>query len=126
MQTLLMKTNKNKVSLIPVKGLLGVFENTTIIFNAVGIELAVSLNIEPEMKPYLRSDHVFKGDKFYIYKIQKHIPSRYINTQTVQYVHDQLLNNCMRICREAKMKVIEDELRTLKKNGKYIQSQLKF
>jgi len=115
--------NKNKAFSIPVKGLSNVFENTSITFDGTGMEITVSLNIEPEMRQYLRSDHIFKGT-YYIYKVRKHIPSKYIDSYTVQRVHDHLLNNCMRICREAKMKVIERELKDLKKQ--HVQTKLNF
>ena len=111
--------------MLPIKGLMSTYENTTLTFTSEGVEVAVSLNIEPKMRQYLSKNNIFKGDKYYIYKLRYHILSKNINCFTIQKVHDTLLNRCMIHCREAKIKSIEREIKKLKK-VEYKQSELCF
>jgi len=106
----------SKESEVKVMGLNSMHKNTTLKFNANGMEIAVSLNIEPSMKPYLSPNNVFKGDKHLVYSLRKHIPSRYICANTINMWQETLLNRCMILCREAKIKVKQSEIKKLKSN----------
>jgi len=99
---------------IQIKGLFGLHKNTIIEFDGTGIVLSVSLNIEPEMQEYLRKDAIFKGDKYLVYSVKKHIPSRFVDQYNIYRVHNYLLHNAMTNCREAKIKIIEKQIEKLK------------
>ncbi len=101
---------------VRVRGVKGFHPNTVIEFTLQGILMSVSLNIEPNMVPFMSHNNVFKGDEFFIYKIRKHIPSECVNRVSMQKVHDVLLNRCMIICREAKQNVLQKEINQISNN----------
>jgi len=101
---------------IKVFGLGKLHPNTSIKFDANGLEVQVSLNIEPEMRPHLASVNVFKGNKMWVYSIRKHIKSEFVCAKTILLTQDTLLNRCMIRVREAKQKVLAKEIVTLKSN----------
>lgn len=90
-------------------------ENTTLNFNFAGVVLGVSLNIAPELKDYLSPNNVKKGDKMFIYFLEKQIPSEKIELTTVQKVHDYLLKNAMANIRNAKSVYYKRESERIRK-----------
>jgi len=90
-------------------------ENTSFTFDASGMWVDLTLNITPSMKKYLSEANIFKGKKHYVYRVRKHIDSVLINEKNVKAIHEYLLGNAMIRCREAKQKVLEDEINQLKK-----------
>jgi hypothetical protein len=66
------------------------------------------------MQEYLRKDAIFKGDKYLVYSVKKHIPSRFVDQYNIYRVHNYLLHNAMTNCREAKIKIIEKQIEKLK------------
>jgi len=89
-------------------------ENTSFTFDATGMWIELTLNIKPNMKKYLSANNVFKGEKHYVYRVKKHIDSVLITENNVKAVHEYLLGNAMMRCREAKQRVIQDEINTIK------------
>jgi hypothetical protein len=94
---------------------LKLYSNTTLNFICTGMILEVSLNIDNKLKKYLYKGNVYKGDHMYIYKLKKEILSKNINNSNIQFVHDTLLKQCMVNIRKAKIQVLNDEIKMLKK-----------
>lgn len=94
-------------------------ENTTINFNLGGFVLGVSLNIPPEIKDYLSPNNVRRGDKMFLYYLERQIPSEKIDVVTVQKTHDYLLKNAMCNIRDAKSAYFKKESERIKKTINY-------
>ena len=96
-----------------VKGLDKFHANTTIEFTEAGLIIHVSLNVEPEVAQKLCPLNVFQGKQFWVYKLKKLVPSRFITKTTIQMVQNELLKNCMSNIRVAKIKVLENQIKTI-------------
>lgn len=83
--------------------------NTSIEFNANGVWLRVSLNIEPGLAQYLSSNNVFKGRYRTVYSLRSFLESAYICKDSMKNIHNMLLSNCMKHIRIAKQKKNEKE-----------------
>lgn len=94
-------------------------ENTTINFNFGGIVLGVSLNIPPEIKDYLSTNNIKRGNKMFLYHLERQIPSEKIDVVMVQKVHDYLLKNAMCNIRDAKSAYFKKESERIKKTINY-------
>jgi hypothetical protein len=108
-------SKKDTKSQVTVLGLDNFFPNTTLKFNAHGMEVQVSLNINLQMKKHLSPNNVFKGEKFFVYSLRKQIGSKWICAKTIQMVQDTLLKRCQILCRKAEIKVKESEIIKLEK-----------
>ena len=94
-------------------------ENTTINFILGGMVLGVSLNIPPEIKDYLSPNNVKRGDKMFLYHLERQIPSEKIDVVMVQKTHDYLLKNAMCNIRDAKSAYFKKESERIKKTIQY-------
>lgn len=100
------------LSIFESKGL----PNLKVKFNAFGCEVFVSLNIEKKMIKHLSANNVYKGDKMYLYGYRKQLTE--VNYKSVLGAYEELLNKLQIRLREAKQKVLEDEINRLKINRK--------
>jgi hypothetical protein len=66
------------------------------------------------MVPYLSPNNVYKGDGMFIYKIRTQLPSFYVSKKNVEAVAYDLLQRCMLIVRDAKIKAIQKESQIIK------------
>ena len=80
--------------------------------NSEGCKVWVSLNIEPLMKPFLSPNNIFKADKFWTYCLRKQITT--VNSFTINQAYEELLNRAMINLREAKIKVLNNQINNLK------------
>jgi hypothetical protein len=103
------------ISKIKIKGQNKLFENTSLQFTPIGMMIRVSLNIEPKLIKYLSPNNIEQGEKKWVYCLKKHIESKYINNVNFEKIQETLLNRCMINIREAKKKMLEKEIKTLKK-----------
>jgi hypothetical protein len=110
---------------IQIKGLDGLHKNTTIEFTEAGLKVTVSLLISSKLKNYLHPNFVFKASKHYVYVVFKHIPSSEITKTRVYDVQSYLLHNAMINCREAKKKMIDDQIKRIKNHSQLCQLKLK-
>lgn len=80
-----------------------------------GIEVVVSINIEPGIIPYLQhSDiRVFRKNKFMVYVLKSIITE--INPVSVNNCYNFLLIKAMIDCREAKQKLLQSQIENIKK-----------
>lgn len=102
--------------MVKINGLDFLHPNTSIEFTAQGIDVRVSLRVNSKMVKYLSPNNVVKSDKRnYHYALHKCIESEYINRNNVLEVQNKLLENCMYWIREAKIKILQDEMDNLKK-----------
>lgn len=88
------------------------FPNVHLELNAFGVVVSVSLNIEPKLRQYLSSNNVHKSNKFYVYMLKAQITT--VNIESVNIVQRELLNKAMINVREAKRKLLLDEINKLK------------
>jgi len=102
----------DKLNRIKIKGE-NFHENTTFEFTGAGMIIHLSLNINKDISKHLPSNLIFRGEKMLTYKLKYHLESKYIHRVSVQKVHDHLLKNAMRNIREAKIKVLEGEVKSL-------------
>ena len=93
------------------------YPNTCFTFDGLGMVVEVSLNITPNLKPYLSVNNVFKGEKMWVYRVKKHIDSININKKTVEATHEHLLNNCMINIRRAKVSALNKQILTLQRKN---------
>ena len=87
--------------------------NVHLELTALGVNVCVSLNIEPKLRKYLSPNNVHKANKFYIYMLK--CPITIVNSESVNIVQRELLNKAMINVREAKKKILEDEIVVLKR-----------
>lgn len=90
-----------KESCTPIKvfGLTNLHENTHIKFTGDGIILSVGLNVEEKISKILLfnqiitgfSGKVYKADTMFVYRLYQNIPSKYISSNTIQFIQDELL-----------------------------------
>lgn len=78
--------------------------NTSLEFNANGMWIRVSLNIEPGLAKYLSPNNVQRGAKRTVYCLKSFIESDMICKQNLEVLQSMLLNNCMKNVRKAKEK----------------------
>lgn len=78
--------------------------NTSISFNANGMWIRVSLNIEPSLAKFLSPNNVVKGKLRTVYAIRSFVESDMICKQNLEQIHKMLLDNCMKNIRNAKEK----------------------
>lgn len=76
---------------------LHIHENTLVKFTSNGMTISTGLNVTKEVAAALTfnsifTGKVFKGEKMQIYKKARHIPSQYINEETVLMIQKILLN----------------------------------
>ena len=76
-----------------------------------GVSVWVSLNIEPEVKKYLSPNNVFKGEKMWVYALRKEVET--LNFKTLESIHNELLTRAMINSREAKKKVLDEQIEKL-------------
>lgn len=93
-----------------------VFENTSfpnlkIRLNGEGGEVWVSLNVEPEMIKYLSPNNLYKGDKFWVYTYHQQIQT--VTLGTVVKAYEELMDKLRIACREAKIKVLKEEIKSI-------------
>jgi len=83
-------------------------KNCHIEFTANGCVVWVSLNISKEMSKYLYEGNIYQGKKMLVYALKKEITN--VNTKTIKATYDILITNCMINHRQAKIKVLENEV----------------
>ena len=88
-------------------------ENTTFEFTGTGMIIYVSLNISRDISKYLSPNLIFRGEKMLTYRLKYHLESKYIHKGNIQKIHDYLLKNAMCNIREAKIKVLEGEVKMI-------------
>lgn len=76
-----------------------------------GAAVWVSLNIEPSMRKHLSPNNVFKGDQMYVYCLRKEM--EVVNFKELENIYETLLNRAMINCREAKKKVLDEQIHKL-------------
>lgn len=84
--------------------------------NSRGVKVWVSLNIEPAMKRHLSPNNVFKADKHWTYCLRKQLDV--VSLNTVNSTHEELLTRAMILCREAKKKVLDEQITNLKNSNR--------
>jgi hypothetical protein len=87
------------------------FPNSHIEFDAEGLKLRVSLNIEKRMKPFLSPNNVFAGDQRWVYSLTKRIENPCL--ATLEMTYNLLMTRAMISCRLAKQQVLQREIRQL-------------
>ena len=87
------------------------FPNFHIEINPNGTTVWVSLNIEPEMKKHLSPNNIFKGDKLWVYALRKEVEN--LNFKTLETTYNELMNRAMINVREAKKKVLDEQIEKL-------------
>lgn len=87
------------------------FPNFHIEVHPNGVKVWISLNIEPEMKKHLSPNNVFKGEKLWVYALRKDVEN--LNYKTLEATYNELMNKAMINCREAKKKVLDEEIHKL-------------
>jgi len=78
--------------------------NTSIEFTSNGVWLRVSLNIELGLAKYLSPNNVQKGKFRTVYALRSFLESSCICKDSMETIHNMLLNNCMKNIRVAKAK----------------------
>lgn len=86
--------------------------NFHIEINEFGVKVWVSLNIEPALKKHLCHTNVFKANKFWVYSLRMQLDK--IDSNAVQQAYKTLLNNAMINIREAKKKLLDEQITLLK------------
>ena len=85
------------------------YPNLTVNITPSGMDVHVTLNIEPEMRRYLK-DNSYKADQLWVYHLHRKVTS----LSEVIPTYNTLLTRAMINCREAKRKVLDQEIRQLK------------
>ena len=86
--------------------------NFSIEITANGVFVWASVNINPSLKPFLSPNNVYKSEKLWVYALKCKVDK--VDTRTVNDTYDKLLNRCMIICREAKIKMLQKQIHHLK------------
>lgn len=79
--------------------------NTSIDFDANGIWLRVSLNVEAKVAKLLSPNNIQKGKYRIVYNLKMHVPTDMVCANTMRTTQKLLLNNCMKNIRKAKAKL---------------------
>jgi lysyl-tRNA synthetase class I len=87
------------------------FPNSHVEFNADGVILRISINIEKRMKPYLSRNNVFKAEKHWVYSLSKQIETPCYSS--LKYTYNLLMTHAMINCRAAKQNVLQREINQL-------------
>lgn len=87
------------------------FKNCHINFTKTGVEMVITLNIEKDMVPYLNPNRVFFKNKFNVYVLKSLIEE--VNIRSIEGCYNWLMRRAMIDCREAKKKVIDEQIRKI-------------
>ncbi len=101
------------ISKIKIKGSTSLYENTSIQFTPIGMYIRVSVNISPELIPFLSPNNVEKGETHWVYCLKHHIESKNICDISFKHVQETLLNRCMISVRKAKQQLLQKEINVL-------------
>jgi hypothetical protein len=85
--------------------------NCHIELTATGCWVWVSLNVERAMTQFLSPNNIYQR-QLLVYALKEHI--EVVTTRTVSDCYDRLLKQAMINCREAKMKVLEQQIEYIK------------
>lgn len=85
--------------------------NTHLTFTSEGLKMRVTLNIEPKMRHFLSPNNVIKQKKFYTYSICKVVVEP--SNKTLLDTYNELMQRAMIRCREAKIAVLENEIKSI-------------
>jgi len=88
--------------------------------------IAVTLNITPEMKSFLPIANVVKAHKRLVYICRATGKLNQMNEQKILSVANNLINQAMICCRQAKQKCIEKEIKQIEKQSPRIVSNTLF
>lgn len=88
------------------------FPNLKVRFNALGCEVIVSLNIEKSMVKHLSHNNIYQGNKMLVYAYRKQLLE--VNYKAILDTYNELLDKLQVKLREAKQKVLEDEIQAIK------------
>ena len=81
------------------------------------LTVIVSLNITADMKPHLSPNLVFKSKKHLVYVLSSSIELSNVNEQKILSIANTLINKSMIHCREAKQKVLSEQILKIKKQS---------
>lgn len=102
-----------KTSPALIKGLFGLFENTTLEFTKAGLWVSVSLNIQKEMIPYLNKHLIWKADKYFVYFNRYFIPNGEISQRSIFESQQLLLDRMMIKCRSVKIEILNKQIQKI-------------
>lgn len=93
------------------------YPNLKVKFNGLGCEVIVSLNIEKSMIKHLSQNNIYKGNKMLVYAYRKQLTE--VNYRNIVDTYNELLTKLQIKLREAKQKVLEDEILMLKEKREW-------
>jgi len=84
--------------------------------NIVGsdLEVIVTLNIKPDMLPFLNPLNVCKADVYWLYVLRSKAPIAQMNEALILSIANTLINRAMIHCREAKQSAIGKQIEDIR------------
>ena len=76
--------------------------------------VVVTINITADMKPFISPNLIFKANKRLTHVLKTVVPLVNMNEQRILSIANNLINKAMINCREAKQKVIDQQIERIK------------
>lgn len=81
------------------------------------VTVVISLNVTEAMRPHLSPNLVHKSKKMLTYVLSSSTPISCVNEQKILSMANTLINKAMITLREAKQKVLEDQIKAVRKQS---------
>lgn len=99
------------------------YPNFHININGDQLEVIITLNVKPDMLPFLCPQHICKPKKHWVYVLRSHAPLIQMNEARVLSIANILINRAMIHCREAKQCALGKQMENIRTQTPRIISQ---